>query len=255
MLQRHFPLLTEAEVRAACSDLLADGIKDLDECERRLERHVQRLEEQLEPKPAAGERAQQYAAAKGWSASALERFCDPLYLALEAVDRTNAFRESRHLPQLEWSQPLAKAAREHARQMAQGLAQFSHEGFKKRLEGLPLDLGCAAENITYNSSRADAAGEAVQTWIRSPRHRGSLEDAAFNLCGVGVARASSGTFFFSQLLARASLSGLASEIGWACETTIEVRYPETYLLPHTDGPVRHNRVAWTGSRTGDHVHA
>ncbi|CAL1157815.1 unnamed protein product [Cladocopium goreaui] len=40
-------------------------------------------------------------------------------------------------------------------------------------------------------------------WIKSPGHRKNLE-GAFDLCGIGVAQASTGEFFFTQLFARSA---------------------------------------------------
>uniref|UniRef100_A0A7S4S1A8 SCP domain-containing protein n=1 Tax=Alexandrium monilatum TaxID=311494 RepID=A0A7S4S1A8_9DINO len=246
-LLRRFPLLAEAEVRAVCGDLLADGVEDLDECVRRLQRQDWRLQEQLgltewtrPAEPVGGDWSyaalhEQSEIAQGRVASAIDLLCDPQYLALRVVDETNAFRASRHLQEVWWSEELASIAEEHAVRMAGGEVPFSHKGFNERACRYSVRSWSIAENITFNSSTSDAAGEAVRAWIRSPDHRGSLEDPEFDECGVGVARASSGTFFFSQLLACASAGGgvwtRESEDASCGAPAVEVRYPETYLVP------------------------
>ncbi|CAJ1353524.1 unnamed protein product [Effrenium voratum] len=58
-------------------------------------------------------------------------------------------------------------------------------------------------NLAWNSGVADAARAAVEGWIKSPGHRKNLL-GAFDLCGLGVAQASTGEFFFTQLFARSA---------------------------------------------------
>merc|ERR1712151_391928 len=100
-----------------------------------------------------------------------------------------------------WSQSLADIAEAHAQQMAKGQMPFSHEGFSDRVSRYPFPHMSAAENLAYNSGHSDPAGQAVHGWIHSPGHRKNLL-GAFDLCGVGVARSSTGEFFFTQLFAR-----------------------------------------------------
>lgn len=251
-LARRFPLLAEAEIRAVCGDVVADGDEDLEACARQLQRRAWRLEQQLPCNATVGQGpcgsdGLQYAPPyrqqelqRGASPAAL--LCDPEYLALRAVDETNAFRSSQHVPYLRWSQALAEIALEHAQNMASGVASFSHEGFSGRVHRYPFRTLAAAENITYNNSTVDAAGEAVQGWKNSPEHRESLQDATFDLCGVGVARAPSGMFFFSQLFAcPADTNDPWDGQG---QSSIEVRYPETYLTAYTEAkPLTHRSVS------------
>merc|ERR1712113_412662 len=131
------------------------------------------------------------------------------------------FRASQHVKPLRWSQPLAAIAEEHAEQMACGEMPFSHKGFHERVLRYPFRPASAAENITYNSSTANAAGEAVQGWLKSPDHRASLLDEEFEQCGIGVARAPSGEFFFSQLFACYS-NGSKSYEEWGANNDAEL---------------------------------
>jgi len=148
--------------------------------------------------------AREYDLAKGSAntvSGLVNRMYDPQYLGRKAVDDSNIFRGEQKMPPMRWSQALADIAAEHARQMARGEMPFSHKGFDDRVRRYPFPYMSAAENLAYNSGVADAAGQAVQGWIKSPGHRKNLL-GAFDLCGVGVAQSSSGQFFFTQLLAR-----------------------------------------------------
>jgi len=129
------------------------------------------------------------------------RMYDPQYLGRKALDDTNVFRGQEQRPPLRWSQALSDIAADHARQMARGEMPFSHQGFDDRVRRYPFPYMTAGENLAYNSGVSDAAGQAVQGWIKSPGHRKNLL-GEFNLCGIGVARSGSGEFFFTQLFAR-----------------------------------------------------
>lgn len=133
----------------------------------------------------------------------VSRSYDPKYLARRALDETNIFRGSQKIPPLKWCQGIADIAAEHARQMARGEMPFSHDGFHDRVKRYPIPHLSAAENLAYNGGVSDTARVAVEGWIKSPGHRKNLE-GAFDLCGIGVAQASTGEFFFTQLFARSA---------------------------------------------------
>ncbi|CAE7507058.1 ylbC [Symbiodinium natans] len=150
--------------------------------------------------------AREYEASLGQASSygqLVSRSYDPNYLGRRALDETNIFRGSEKMPPLKWCQGIADIAAEHARQMARGEMPFSHDGFSERVSRYPIPHLSAAENLAYNSGVADAAGVAVQGWIKSPGHRKNLL-GAFDLCGIGVAQSLSGQFFFTQLFARSA---------------------------------------------------
>jgi len=160
-----------------------------------------RVEDAIAARP---QYAREYDGSKGSATSygeLLTRSYDPQYLGRKAVDDSNTFRAQQCMPPLRWSQALADIAEEHAKQMARGEMPFSHKGFEDRVKRYPFAHFSAAENLAYNGGVADAAGVAVQGWIKSPGHRKNLL-GAFDLCGVGAAQARSGEFFFTQLFAR-----------------------------------------------------
>jgi len=130
------------------------------------------------------------------------RSYDPELLARQALDGTNRYRASQGLVPLRWHDGIARIARIHAEQMASGQATFSHDGFDARVRAYPVAHRSAAENLALNSGVSDVAGAAVEGWIKSPGHERNLR-GAFNLCGIGVARSSNGTFYLTQLFANA----------------------------------------------------
>jgi len=145
------------------------------------------------------QRGQRSAASYGEMVS---RSYDPELIARQAMDGTNGYRASKGLAPLRWHDGIAKIAREHAEQMARGEMPFSHDGFNARVSRFPVAHRAAGENLALNSGVADVAGCAMDGWIKSPGHEANLR-GHWNLCSIGVARSSNGTFFLTQLFANA----------------------------------------------------
>lgn len=127
---------------------------------------------------------------------------DPGLIARQAIDGTNAYRASKGLPPLGWNDGIAEIARRHAEQMARGAMPFSHDGFNQRVFAFPVLHRSAGENLALNKGVAEVAKTAVDGWIKSPGHEKNLR-GSFNLCGIGVACSSDGTFYLTQLFANA----------------------------------------------------
>jgi uncharacterized protein YkwD len=128
------------------------------------------------------------------------RSYDPELLARKALDLTNRYRASKGLSPCRWHEGIARIAADHASQMASGRATFSHDGFDARVKAFPVVHRSAAENLAYNKGVSNVAETAVDGWIKSPGHEKNLR-GAFNLCGIGVAQASDGSFYLTQLFA------------------------------------------------------
>lgn len=132
---------------------------------------------------------------------------DPRLAALETDlhAAVNGIRTRHHRVALARSAVLDHAAREHARDMA-SRRYFSHD----TPEGLnPVDriqragardFTLAAENVGMTTKRAPNQ-EIVQGWMHSPTHRENLLAPAFNATGVGIARATDGTYYYTQVFA------------------------------------------------------
>lgn len=124
------------------------------------------------------------------------------YRALEqaAFDQINAYRQSKGLSTLTWNEEIAKVARQHSIDMANGSVAFGHGGFSDRAALLQqkMSLRGLAENVAYNDY-PDPATTSVTGWIASEGHRLNIENNGYSLSGMGVAQSSDGAYYFTQL--------------------------------------------------------
>ena len=144
--------------------------------------------------PAAATAAS-YASAPAGSASGDER---------RAFDLINAERQRRGLRPLAWDGGLTRLARYHSQNMARG-------GYLNHVDANGLDLKGRAqalglhgwrtlgENIAYNQGFDDPASFAVQRWMVSQKHRENAMSGEYTHAAVGIARASDGTVYFTQV--------------------------------------------------------
>lgn len=117
--------------------------------------------------------------------------------------KVNAYRASRGLPALTFNETIAVQARKHSENMAKGIVPFSHDGFQGRADEIQKTIAftTVSENVALNLGFSDASQKAVDDWIASNDHRVNME-GDFNLTGIGVAKRSDGTFFFTQIFAK-----------------------------------------------------
>lgn len=121
-------------------------------------------------------------------------------LERDAFNRINTYRSEKGLSALRWNEEIATIARQHSVEMANGRVAFGHGGFNDRAKLLQqkLTLHGVAENVAYNDY-PDPALTAVTGWIASDGHRINIENTAYSLSGMGVARSSDGAYYFTQL--------------------------------------------------------
>jgi uncharacterized protein YkwD len=103
---------------------------------------------------------------------------------------------------LEVHNSISDIARRRSRLMAASKT-MSHSGFDWAA-GMLKDItpySYAAENLSSNWGFEDPAEAALEGWIKSDKHRLTMLET-FDLTGVGVARDSLGTFYFTQLFVR-----------------------------------------------------
>jgi uncharacterized protein YkwD len=125
-------------------------------------------------------------------------------LEREAFELINARRAADGLPQLTWSDEVAKVARAHSQNMA-GYKFFSHQG----LDGLMVNgradqVGLnkwrsIGENIAFMRGYEHPAEFAVECWMESASHRSNLLRADWKESAIGVAQASDGSYYFTQV--------------------------------------------------------
>jgi uncharacterized protein (TIGR03000 family) len=118
------------------------------------------------------------------------------------LDRTNAERKKKDLPELKPSPKLFVAARKHSENMARQ-EKLAHEldGKKPsdRVKEAGYPGGFVGENVAYGATTAE---EVVSGWMESEGHRANILNKNFTEIGVGVAKASDGTFYFTQVFGR-----------------------------------------------------
>jgi uncharacterized protein YkwD len=122
----------------------------------------------------------------------------------EAFELINARRAADGLPQLTWSDEVAKVARAHSQNMA-GYKFFSHQG----LDGLMVNgradqaglnkWRSIGENIAFMRGYEHPAEFAVGCWMESISHRNNLLRADWKESAIGVAQASDGSYYFTQV--------------------------------------------------------
>jgi len=125
-------------------------------------------------------------------------FAELTAIGKQALKFTNDFRQQNGLPALSWHQTLAEIGYVHSKNMGDGKAKFSHDGFHDRVAKYPFPSRSAAENLAMNHGLENVARVAVDGWIESPGHRKNLL-SNHNHCGIGVYRNSSGAFYLTQL--------------------------------------------------------
>ena len=139
--------------------------------------------------------APSYASAPAASATGDER---------RAFDLINAERQRRGLRPLAWDGGLTRLARYHSQNMARGnyLNHVDRDGLD--LKGRAQTLGLRGwsmigENIAYNQGYSDPTGFAVERWMVSQKHRENAMNGEYTHAAVGIARASDGTYYFTQV--------------------------------------------------------
>jgi uncharacterized protein YkwD len=139
----------------------------------------------------------------------------------EVLVAANRRRASARLPPLAEHPAVAALAREHSEAMARGARPFGHGGFQRRSEAareallperdglrrnrlheITYDSWAVAENVAQLPVRAAAlAAGTVTGWMESAGHRANLL-GEFDLAGTGVALASDGSFYVTQIYVR-----------------------------------------------------
>ncbi len=121
-----------------------------------------------------------------------------------AFDLINSERQRRGMRPLAWDGSLTRLARYHSQNMARGgfLSHVDREGLD--LKGRAQVLGLhgwrtLGENIAYNQGYSDPTAFAVERWMVSEKHRENALNPAYTHAAVGVARASDGTYYFTQV--------------------------------------------------------
>jgi uncharacterized protein YkwD len=121
-----------------------------------------------------------------------------------AFDLINRERAAHGEQQLMWDDDLARVARQHSENMAQGNF-FSHtdptgrDTAARAADGGVCGWRAVAENIAYNQGFEDPVAFAVERWMQSAKHRDNILRATFTHAGLGIAKSADGSTFFTQV--------------------------------------------------------
>ncbi len=119
-------------------------------------------------------------------------------LEKSVFEQINQYRASKGLSKLTLSAKITRQARIHSQNMANGKVPFSHKGFERRVNSIPITYKSAAENVAFNQNYSDPASQAVTGWINSPGHLKNIK-GKYNLTGIGVATNSEGEVYLTQI--------------------------------------------------------
>ncbi len=121
-----------------------------------------------------------------------------------AFDLLNKKRVENGFKQLEWSEDVAKIARQHSQDMAE-FKYFGHRGLDDSMVSDRADRSglrkwrAIGENIAFNRGYKDPVEVAVQLWLESPSHRRNLLKSDWSESAVGIAVAADGSYYFTQV--------------------------------------------------------
>ena len=118
----------------------------------------------------------------------------------EVVRLVNVERAKYGLPALKSHWELARVARYKSQDMIDK-NYFSHQSPTygspfKMMESFGLRFSAAGENIAYGQRTPQ---EVVNAWMNSPGHRANILSKTYTHIGVGAAKKSNGTLYWTQM--------------------------------------------------------
>lgn len=121
----------------------------------------------------------------------------------EVIRLTNIERAKAGLPALKANWQLSRVARYKSQDMI-NKNYFSHQSPTygspfKMMESFGLRFMAAGENIAYGQRTPQ---EVVRMWMNSPGHRANILSPSYTEIGVGVAKKSNGTLYWTQMFIR-----------------------------------------------------
>lgn len=127
-------------------------------------------------------------------------------IIFEIVTLTNQARQQQGLSPLSLNSALITAAQAHSDDMAK-TENLSHQGsngseFWERAAAAGYNLSTGGENVLYRFDTS--ARGAFQQWRESPPHNANMMNGDYREVGIAYSRATSGTYYFTMLLATGS---------------------------------------------------
>ncbi len=118
------------------------------------------------------------------------------------LDSANHDRAARGLPPLKWDPALARAAHQHALQMAQHISLSHQFPGEPDLPARAAAAGSRFSSIAENVAEGPTAANIHAQWMKSAPHRANLLDTDLDSVGIAVA-ARNGQLFAVEDFSRA----------------------------------------------------
>jgi len=121
-------------------------------------------------------------------------------LEQQVINLVNQQRANNGLPALKANWEVCRVARYKSQDMI-NKNYFAHQSPTygsafNMMESFGIKFTAAGENIAYGQKTPQAV---MNDWMNSPGHRSNILSGVYNQIGVGVAKASNGTFYWTQM--------------------------------------------------------
>jgi len=121
-------------------------------------------------------------------------------LEQKVIDLVNQQRAYNGLPALKANWEVCRVARYKSQDMIDK-RYFAHQSPTygspfNMMENFGIRFSAAGENIAYGQRTPQ---EVMNSWMNSPGHRSNILNRTYNQIGVGVAKSSNGTFYWTQM--------------------------------------------------------
>jgi len=124
-------------------------------------------------------------------------------IEMSAFNQVNQQRTANSRAALTMDAAMRTVARAHSQDMIdRGFTDHVNPdglGPGQRLSAQGITYTIVGENIAWNQGYADPATAAVNGWMASSGHRANILDSRFTRTGMGVALATDGTYYFTQV--------------------------------------------------------
>lgn len=125
-------------------------------------------------------------------------------LEQQVIDLVNRQRAAHGLQQLKSNWELCRVARFKSQDMIDK-KYFSHQSPTygspfTMMQSFGIRFSNGGENIAYGQRTPQ---EVMNSWMNSPGHRANILSATYNQIGCGVAKTSSGTYYWTQMFIKA----------------------------------------------------
>lgn len=115
------------------------------------------------------------------------------------MELVNGYRLKIGKEELVYSGVIEAIAQEHAENMASGEVPFGHDGSSVRCQKIKTEIGPANLCGEIVAQGQDNAREVFTAWMSSLSHRSKIENARYTHTGLGIARNSKGTLYWTQI--------------------------------------------------------